>query len=126
MRKQRYERLHEIFSEVCDLPPERRNDALRSLCRDDPGMIDEIESLLARDAQHTGVLESAQPAVRDALDTQLEQLPDRIGRYRNGRMVCEGRAANDRAGRPARPTGRGATWSVRSLSSSYRCCWRRS
>ena len=74
-----------LFEEVSELPPGEREAVLSGV---DPALASEVRSLLEHDLAEDGFLRS--PVIRpDDLDLS-DGVPERIGRYRIVRLVCEG------------------------------------
>lgn len=88
----------DIFLEVCDLPPDRRNARLDELCAGDVELRRQIENLLHHDAD-SGFLET--PAVEDAFkaivttekreeESRLPMIGRQIGNYRVSALLGRG------------------------------------
>ncbi|MGI8561781.1 MAG: protein kinase domain-containing protein [Luteimonas sp.] len=85
MDAERWQRLSPLLDALIELGPEARARSLSSLRKDDPGIADELEALLALEAGHEDFL--AEPIV-----SQLPQArPDAmVGPYRLERLLGEG------------------------------------
>ncbi len=57
----RYERLHQLFTAVCELQAEEREAFLDRECADDPSLREKVQALLAKDADSRRFME--QPAL---------------------------------------------------------------
>ncbi len=68
---QRYERLHQLFTAVCELPADERAAVLDRECADDPSLQEKVEALLAKDPGGGSFME--QPALGE--DCGLMQTP---------------------------------------------------
>jgi len=80
----RWQRIKEIFISAQDRPPAERSDYLNEVCQDDPSVREEVEALLAADADNDDFLSSpAYEFVEGMLaDEPSEFLPgQKIGRF---------------------------------------------
>ncbi|MCB9850195.1 MAG: serine/threonine protein kinase [Phycisphaerales bacterium] len=94
----RHRRAMDIFDEVCDLPPERRDEVLADRCGDDAELRTKVESMLRLDgaadpfvaAGESGRIVAEFVAAGDEATEQREATPERIGPYRIIRKIGEG------------------------------------
>ncbi|MEN8152144.1 MAG: serine/threonine-protein kinase, partial [Planctomycetota bacterium] len=92
------ERVHAIFLQVCDLPPEERARRLDELCVDDSTLRGRVESLLKHDAADDDLLgdsamESGEPPVARLLagtPGEARDAPERIAGFRILAKIGEG------------------------------------
>jgi serine/threonine protein kinase len=95
MNRQQFQRIAELFEQACELAEAERASFLSRVCRDDPDLQAEVESLLARDAATQRPMPS-RVACPDLVSTRSHQTPEpqaprsRIGRYEIHRMVGAG------------------------------------
>lgn len=79
---ERYTRIQELFDAVVDLPPDERAALLEKQCRDDAALRQEVEALLAADAQTTSFGE--QPAFVIPEDLFPQESEERLAGRRFG------------------------------------------
>jgi len=93
MDPDRWRRIEDLFQAALDCEPERRAALLEASCHDDPGLRDEVESLIAahEEAPFPTMLAAGLEAAR-LLDQVAEPAPAgrRIGSYRVERELGEG------------------------------------
>jgi serine/threonine protein kinase/Tfp pilus assembly protein PilF len=85
MSRERDRRVNELLDAALDQPPQGRRTFLDQVCREDPGMRDELEELLAQEAHLDGFLEHPpclSPGGGDAAMRGAAKLPASIGHYR--------------------------------------------
>ena len=104
MNPVQYERVFEVFRAALERPAAERATYVAESCGSDGALRQEVEALLAADADpddalaETG-LRAGRAALMDVLsggqstDTDDDELPDRIGRYRVIRKIGQGRSA---------------------------------
>ncbi len=81
MKPDRFAKLKEILGEVANLPQDRREAYLDEICRDDPGLREEIESILAHESERHEVLKTGGAMSLDpAGSAEPPELPDMVGR----------------------------------------------
>lgn len=80
----RWQRVQSLFAEVVETNPDERADRLASLCKDDPEVRAQVQSLLASDQRTEDPLVNAIGAAAESLllDHQDRLLGTRIGPYR--------------------------------------------
>ncbi len=78
------DRIKELFFELVDLDPEDRQTRLDELCADNPELREHLDRLLEASERTDDALDGTVPRhlVRDALATDHDQLPERIGPFR--------------------------------------------
>ncbi len=87
MDSQRFQRVCEIFDQVCELPDAERRTAMKELCAEDAELHSKVEALLRRDRKLTtqaGISEIQEDLSRLAgsvIETN-PMMPERIGGYR--------------------------------------------
>jgi len=87
---EQYQRIEDLFSEACDLPPTQREAFLDEHCADDALVRFEVDAMLAADAIEERQRLSSNPIPRPGAETlvvadaalRAESIPERIGRYR--------------------------------------------
>lgn len=97
MDRNRYARISDLFSRVCDLPPAEQGVRLREACADDPTLVAEVESLLAAEvkpvlrtpALGAGFSLTGSAGV-DIAPEEIEPGPKRIGPYAIRRCISAG------------------------------------
>ena len=85
MDRDRWEKIGQIYEQVCEQPPTDRNAFLADACHGDEELRLELESLLRQRASQDGPIERVAEHVRTAW-----VCPASIGRYRIVRLIGEG------------------------------------
>ncbi len=91
-----YQRVREVFHQLCDAPLASRGDALAHACGDDRALRLEVEALLAAQERAGPFLERPAPeavvigCATEAASGAPTGAPSSIGRYRVVRLIAEG------------------------------------
>jgi len=83
-----HERVSEIFLRAVELPPGERSSYLAEACGDASGIREEVESLLAGDADAPDLLKSG--VLHDRIQREVEPVPKRVGEFRIVEKIGEG------------------------------------
>jgi len=79
MNGDRWEKIEDLFHRAADLAPADRGALLDSACAGDPALREEVESLLAADAEPEGVMEAAVAEAAQDLRGDTEEAAARVG-----------------------------------------------
>ncbi len=98
MDRERYERMHTLFLQACELAADERARFVAASCEDDPSLHAEVLQMLEHDSEPCSVLAGGEDGairqwlVERATDTQDEPLdmPSRIGAYTIVRKIGAG------------------------------------
>ncbi|HUD97928.1 MAG TPA: protein kinase [Bryobacteraceae bacterium] len=93
MDSTRWERVQSLFHQALDLPTSEQHPFLTAACRDDAGLLAEVEALLAEDAQSGSLLErDVANLAHDLLDRpdSPPPAPHEFGPYRILRELGQG------------------------------------
>ena len=92
MTNPRWERLKEVFAEAVDKEGEERERFLSAACAGDPGLLEEVQALLAGDEQADGFLSNPVVSLRGGEASPPLFAPGQIiaGRFRTRRFIGRG------------------------------------
>jgi tetratricopeptide (TPR) repeat protein/tRNA A-37 threonylcarbamoyl transferase component Bud32 len=91
MKKDRWQRVEEVFHAACELKPAAREEFLQNTCAGDPELLEEVRSLLEGEAGGEDLLVEAVGEAATSLAHEPEpQQQERIGSYRIERKLGQG------------------------------------
>ena len=89
MNPERWARIKALFSDALEIPEAERDALLARHAGDDPGLVEEVNSLLAAHVTAGNFLDSVDPGLRSAAfeDQEGAKAGERIGAYRLEALV---------------------------------------